>query len=75
MPRHNNQITAILNRLTKKLTPADRESITRSLVDYMVVHNLQADDLSPCDDLINVIIPGIVRDNVDWEGVTSIKDI
>ena len=40
MPRNQTQITCILNRLHKKLSPADRSSITQSLVDYMATADL-----------------------------------
>ena len=75
MPRHNTQITGVLNRLHKKLSPADRASITQSLVDYMVAHNLQADDFNPTDDFLDALLPGLQHDNVDWEGFASVKEI
>ena len=75
MPRQNSQITAILNRLHKKLSPADRSSITQSLVDYMVAHNLRAEDFTPTDDFLDLLLPGIQQENVDWEGLATVKDI
>ena len=75
MPRQNSQITAILNRLHKKLSPSDRASITKSLVDYMVAHDLRAEDFTPTDDFLDLLLPGIQLDNVDWEGLVTVKDI
>ena len=75
MPRQNSQITAILNRLHKKLSPSDRSSITQSLVDYMVAHNLRAEDFTPTDDFLDLLLPGIQQDNVDWEDLVTVKDI
>ena len=75
MPTRHPQITNIHNRLNKKLTPADRSSITHSLVEHMTNYNMLAADLDITDELIDVLLPGIARDNIDWEGLVSIKDI
>ena len=75
MPTRHPQITNIHNRLNKKLTPADRSSITHSLVEHMTNYNLHAADLDITDEFIDVLLPGITRDNIDWEGLVSIKDI
>ena len=75
MPRQFTQITNINNRLNKKLTPVDRESITHILVDHMVAYNLNAADLDITDEFIDVLLPRLARENVDWEGLNSIRDI
>ena len=75
MPRQFTQITNIHNRLNKKLTPADRDSITNSLIDHMATYNLNAADLDITDEFVDCLLPRIARENVDWEGLVSIKDI
>ena len=41
----------------------------------MTNYNMLAADLDITDELIDVLLPGIARDNIDWEGLVSIKDI
>ena len=41
----------------------------------MVHYNLHAADLDITDDLVDNLLPRLAQDNVDWEGLVSIKDI
>ena len=41
----------------------------------MVAHNLRAEDFTPTDDFLDLLLPGIQQDNVDWEDLVTVKDI
>ena len=75
MPRSNTRSSAIKNRLDKTLKKSDTAAIEDSLVDYLTVHNMQAEKITPGDDLIDSLLPRLAQLNPDWEGIKSIKDI
>jgi len=69
MPKKQTKTTAVKDRLTEKLAPTDRASITDCLLNHMVANSLQADDLGSFDDLLVDLLPMLPKVNKDWEGI------
>ena len=69
MPKKQPKTTAVKDRLSEKLNPTDRASITDCLIDYMVQNNLQADDLGTFEELLVDLLPMLSKRNKDWDGI------
>ena len=69
MPKKLTKTTAVKDRLSEKLNPTDRASITDCLIDYMVQNNLQADDLGTFEELLVDLLPMLSKRNKDWDGI------
>ena len=65
----------VKNRLKKKLSNDDRVAITQALVDHLVTHDLEMEDISTTDDFIDCLFVRLAQYNPDWIGIRSVKDL
>ena len=65
----------VKNRLKKKLSNDDRVAITQALVDHLVTHDLEVEDISTTDDFIDCLFVRLAQYNPDWIGIRSVKDL
>jgi hypothetical protein len=75
MPGNTTSKTAIKNRLNTKLTKADRDAITRCLVQHMVDQDMKAGDLGSSDELLDELLPLLSKWIPDWVGIAHTREL
>ena len=72
----------LIKRINRKFDKTHLRLITRALLDYMLAEDLAAEDVSPDEELVQILLPSLekkssiwnhLKDNIEFVGSTAHK--